>query len=234
MIENLNFFPEYYNIALAKMFGFIEVVTSTPDKKIRWNIVDITLQPLIKQILELIKPKDNNTLMNLIFNPPSRGYSKEIFSPYCQAFKNVLEYQEEREKNGVFRLKISLGKVYRTIEITSETDFQNLAFIILDLFDFDNDHLYEFRFIDNFGQEVVIKHPEMSLDEGKAWVDEFYLKNIPLEEQNSFTFIFDFGDWWEFNILIEKIDEGKRMDDFKLIKSVGKAPEQYPDWDEEW
>jgi len=74
----------------------------------------------------------------------------------------------------------------------------------------------------------------MSLDEGKAWANEFHLKNIPLEEQNSFTFIFDFGDWWEFNIWIEKIEEGKRMDDFKLIKSVGDAPEQYSDYDDEW
>jgi len=234
MIENLNFFPEYYHIALAKMFGFIEITTVTPTNKIRWNIVDITLHPLVKQILELIKPKDDNGLMELIFNPPPRGYTKAIFAPYCQAFNNILVYPKERETNGVFRLKMSLGKVYRTIEITSETDFQTLAAIILDLFDFDNDHLYEFKFIDNFGQEVVIKHGEMSLDEGKAWANEFYLKNIPLEEQNSFTFIFDFGDWWEFNIWIEKIEEGKRMDDFKLIKSVGKAPKQYPDWDEEW
>jgi len=234
MIEDLGFFPEYYNIALAKMFGFIEITTVTPSNKMRWNIIDIKLQPLLKQILELMKPQDDHGLMNLIFNPPSRGYSKEIFAPYCKAFKNILEYQEEREKNGVFRLKISLGKVYRTIEITSETDFQGLASIILELFDFDNDHLYEFKFIDNFGQQAVIKHPEMSLDEGKAWANEFYLKNIPLEEQNRFTFIFDFGDWWEFDIMIEKIEEGKNMDDFKLIKSVGKAPEQYPDWDEEW
>ena len=73
----------------------------------------------------------------------------------------------------------------------------------------------------------------MSLDEGKAWVDDFYLKNIPLEEQNSFTFIFDFGDWWEFDILIEKIEESNCIEGFNLIKSVGKAPEQYPEYDEE-
>jgi len=234
MIENFNYFPEYYNIALAQMFGFIEVVTSVPNKKIRWNIVDIKLQPLVKQILGLIKLKDDKALMNLIFNPPKRGYSKAIFAPYCETFKNILEYPEERETHGVFRLKLSLGKVYRTIDVSSEIDFKNLASIILELFDFDNDHLYEFKFIDNFGQQAVIKHPELSLDEGKAWSNEFCLKNIPLEEQNSFTFIFDFSDWWEFDIFIEKIEEGKHMDDFKLIKSVGESPKQYPDWDEEW
>ncbi|CAA6800397.1 MAG: Unknown protein [uncultured Sulfurovum sp.] len=234
MIENLSFFPEYYNIALAKMFGFVEITTVTPSNKIRWNIIDIKLQPLVKQILERMKPKDDNALIEWIFNPPARGYSKEIFTPYCKAFKNTLDYPEEREKNGLFRLKISLGKVYRTIDVTSEIDFQGLVSILLELFGFDNDHLYEFKFLDNFGQELVIKHPAMSLDEGKAWADEFYLKNIPLKEQNSFTFIFDFGDWWEFDILIEKIDEGKCIEEFKLIKSVGKAPEQYPDYDEEW
>ncbi|MBU1667766.1 plasmid pRiA4b ORF-3 family protein [bacterium] len=234
MIENFNFSPEYYNLALAKMFGFIDIIAITPTKKIRWNIIAIELNPLLKQILELMKPKDDHGLMKLVLNPPLRGYTKEIFSPYCKEFKNILEYQEEREKNGIFRLKISLGKVYRTIDITSEIDFQSLASTILELFDFDNDHLYEFRFIDNFGQQASIRHPENTLDDGKAWVDEFYLKNLPLEEQNSFTFIFDFGDCWEFDILIEKIDEGKNMDDFKLIKSVGKAPKQYPDYDEDW
>jgi len=231
MIERLNFFPEYYNLALAKMFGFIEITTITPNKKVRWNVTDIKLKPLVKQILELIKPKDDE-LMEFIFNPPSRGYSKEIFAPYCQDFKNILEYPKDKEKNGVFRLKISLGKVYRTIDITSEISFASLASTILELFDFDNDHLYEFKFLDNFGQQVSIIHSDIELDGGLAWANEFYLKKLPLEEQNSFKFIFDFGDWWEFDILIEKIDEGKSMDDFKLIKSVGEAPKQYPDYDE--
>ena len=92
--------------------------------------------------------------------------------------------------------------------------------------------MYEFRFLDNFGQQASIKYPEATLDEGKAWADEFYLKNLPLEEQNSFTFIFDFGDWWEFDIFIEKIKEGESIENFELIKSVGEAPEQYPDYDE--
>ncbi len=50
----------------------------------------------------------------------------------------------------------------------------------------------------------------------------------------SFKFIFDFGDWWEFNILIEEIKEGETIDEVKLIKSYGTAPKQYPDYDEEW
>ena len=233
MIENLHFFPEYYNLALSQMFGFIEITTITPTNKVRWNIVDITLKPLVKQILELIKPKGKGGLMQLMFYPPQRGYTKEIFSPYCKTYKQSLVYPKPSDKNGVFRLKISLGKVYRIIDITSETDFQRLASIILELFDFDNDHIYEFRFRDNFGQKASIKHPWVALDEGKAWADEFYLKNLPLQEQNSFTFIYDFGEWWEFNIFIEKIEEGKRIKDFKLIESVGKAPQQYPDY-EEW
>ena len=232
MIENLNFSPEYYNIALSKMFGFIEITTITPTNKMRWNIVDITLNPLLKQIFKLMNPNDETGLMHLIFNPPQRGYTKEIFSPYCKAYKQTLVYSKPNDKNGVFRLKISLGKVYRTIDITSNIDFQSLASIVLELFDFDNDHMYEFRFLDNFGQQSSIIYPEATLDNGKAWADEFYLKNLPLEEQNSFTFIFDFGDWWEFDILIEKIKEGESIENFKLIKSVGKAPEQYPDYDE--
>jgi hypothetical protein len=233
MIENFSFFPAYYNISLSKMFGFIKIVSVSPNKKIRWNIIDIQLNPLVKQILELMKPKNEHALMELIFNPPTRGYIKEIFSPYCKDFKNILKYKKEKDKNGIFRLKVSLGKVYRTIDITSEVNFQGLASTILELFDFDNDHLYEFKFLNSFAQQASIVHPDISLDDGFAWADEFYLKKLPLEEENSFKFIFDFGDSWEFDILIEKIIEGKTIDDFKLIKSVGKAPKQYLDYDEE-
>ena len=233
MIESLSFSPEYYNLALAEMFGFIDISTVTPTKKVRWNIVDIKVKPLVKQILELLKPEDNHMLMQLIFNPPERGYTKDIFNPYCKDYKQTLHYPLTHDKNGIFRLKISLGKVYRTIDISSEVDFENLASIILELFNFDNDHLYEFRFINNFGQKESIKHPEVNLDDGKAWAYKFYLKDLPLEEQNSFTFIFDFGDWWEFDIFIEKIEEGKYIENVKLLKSVGEAPEQYPDY-EEW
>ena len=48
--------------------------------------------------------------------------------------------------------------------------------------------------------------------------------------------IFDFGDWWEFDLKLEKIEpDEKRTDYGAIIESKGLAPEQYPSWeDEDW
>jgi hypothetical protein len=46
--------------------------------------------------------------------------------------------------------------------------------------------------------------------------------------------VFDFGDWWEFNVVLESIDEpDPKLKKAKVIDKKGKAPEQYPDYDEE-
>ena len=233
-IELLDFSPEYYNLALYEMFGFVDIKTRKPKDKNRWNIVDIKVKPLIKKILPLILMGNREILM-LEFNPPELGFFQKIFQPHFKEYKNILEYPKETTTEGVYRLKISLGRVYRTIEINSDTNFESLATDILEQFNFDCDHLYEFKFSDNFGKDRTIKHASMS-EEGDDDLgsDEYCLKNLPLQELESFKFIFDFGDCWEFDILIEKIDKGREIDGIKLVKSHGEAPEQYPDYDEEW
>ena len=52
----------------------------------------------------------------------------------------------------------------------------------------------------------------------------------------SMTYLFDFGDNWEFQVTLEQIDPaGKAPLGPVLIDGRGDAPEQYPSWDEdEW
>ena len=216
------------------MFGFVKIKIKKPKDKNRWNIVDIRVQRFGKKILALTISKYEDIIKSdFIYNSPKLGFLKEVFQPHFQEFKNILEYPKAKEPIiGVYRLKISLGRVYRIIEISSDEKFESLALAILKQFNFDCDHLYEFRFTDNFGIDRTIGH-EM-VDGTDLWVDEYYLKELPLQAFESFKFIFDFGDWWEFDILIEEIKEGESVDDFKLIKSYGTAPEQYPDYNEEW
>lgn len=46
-------------------------------------------------------------------------------------------------------------------------------------------------------------------------------------------FIFDFGDRWEFNIMLESVDENHTINDAgaEFLDKKGEAPKQYPDWD---
>jgi len=235
-LSELTYYPEYYNISLCEMFGFVTIFSMSPKEKNRWNIVDVKVNPLVKQILPLIMMQKREILGFLLFNQPKIGFTQKIFHPYFKEYKKVLKYQKDTStKEGVFRLKVSLGRVYRTLEMDADSTFQSLASDILDEFNFDNDHLYEFRFSDNFGKDRTIKHPYIR-EEGvnDLWADEYLLKNFPLKELESFKFIFDFGDWWEFDILIEKIDESRKIEETKVVKSHGEAPKQYEYYDEDF
>jgi hypothetical protein len=45
------------------------------------------------------------------------------------------------------------------------------------------------------------------------------------------TFLFDFGDNWEFSLVVEAIDTGTvSLAKPKLLKQEGKAPKQYHDY----
>jgi len=233
-LESMNYSPEYYNLALFEMFGFVKIKSLKPKEKNRWNIKEIKVKPLIRKILPLIRIK-KESIITLIYNPPPLGYYQKLFQPHFQEFKNILKYPKAKEPiTGVYRLKISLGRVYHIIEISSDKNFEFLASDILKQFNFDCDHLYEFRFTDNFGNKKSIQHYRMSPDGNNLWVDEYCLKELPLQAFESFKFIFDFGDWWEFDIFIEEIREGESIDEVKLIKSYGTAPKQYPNYEEEW
>ncbi|MBD3793437.1 MAG: hypothetical protein IE889_04660 [Campylobacterales bacterium] len=232
----LDYNPEYSNLALCEMFGFVDIYDLRPKDKNRWNIIDIKVKPLAKKILPLAFGKDEKERMHLLFSELKLGAFQQIFQPYFKEFNAILAYPKEKNTTkGVYQLKVSLGRVYRTIEVDADTTFEHLAFTILEQFTFDCDHLYEFRFIDDFGKNRSIKHPEMREEaDDDLWADVYCLKNLPLQVSENFKFIFDFGDWWEFDILIEKIDESREIKGVKLIKSQGEAPEQYPDYDEEW
>ncbi len=67
---------------------------------------------------------------------------------------------------------------------------------------------------------------------------EYGVAGVPLSalfgQQNSWTFLFDYGDDWMFDV----VDQGTRPAEPKkklpaLIETLGTAPEQYPAWDDE-
>jgi hypothetical protein len=94
---------------------------------------------------------------------------------------------------------------------------------------FDSDHLYEFIYRDRFGAKVEAHHPFM--DEG-PWTTEVRIGDVPLKVGESMRLVYDFGDNWQFDVKLERIDPpNRRMKTPKILEKHGKAPEQYPRWD---
>jgi hypothetical protein len=104
---------------------------------------------------------------------------------------------------------------------------------ILAAYPFDHDPMYQFFYRNRFGVEERVWHPYM--DEG-PWTDDVRVGDVPLAVGQSMTYLVDFGDHWEFEVTLERIeppDEVRRKP--TLLDGQGDPPEQYPNWDgEEW
>ena len=118
--------------------------------------------------------------------------------------------------------------VYRNIEICGNSTLNQLCQIILESFDFIDEHLYEFC-MDN---RIYSEYAYQSDPEGDEPSADITLDEVGLCKGQKFALHYDFGDDWMFTITVSKISEVQG--DFKprIIKAKGSI-QQYPDWDED-
>ena len=159
-----------------------------------------------------------------------KGVLQSLFKPYFPAWERNLELAEREMRPGKYTWHVSIGKPWRRIVVPGDFPLESLAEAILQAFDFDNDHMYHFEFRDERGQRVEIVCPH--IEDAKAWADEVALQELPLAEGDTMTFVFDYGDNWQFTVKLESVtDDDTTLTEAKVVKSSGKAPAQY-DWDE--
>lgn len=64
-------------------------------------------------------------------------------------------------------------------------------------------------------------------------ITQYEIGALPLQPGQSLALLYDFGDSWRFDVKLERIDPpNRRQKKLKILESHGKAPEQYPSWDE--
>ena len=114
-------------------------------------------------------------------------------------------------------------EVYRNIEICGDETLDRLCQIILEAFDFDDDHLYEFC-MDNcmYSENSYQSDPE----EDDAATD-IALDKLKLNKGQKFWLHYDFGDDWMFTITVHKINEVEESFEPRIVKSKGQIL-QYP------
>ena len=161
------------------------------------------------------------------------GVLQSAFQPYVSEWRTIYARPDREERPGTHIFKVTLGGwrvgnrgAWRRLAVPSELSLDSLADAILDAFQFDNDHLYDFRFRDESGKGRIYHHPEM--DEG-PWTTEITVGETGLPVKAEMVFTFDYGDRWEFKVRLERIDYGPdRCLAPQVIESAGEAPEQYP------
>jgi len=120
----------------------------------------------------------------------------------------------------------------RTIRMNQRNSLYDLHMMIQEAFGFDNDHLYEFY----VGKEPLQKTysiPEAMGSEEAESVYETALGKLSPRKGMKFTYLFDFGDSWWFEIKVVKIADGS-VSQPVIVKSKNPAPMQYPMWDMEY
>ena len=135
----------------------------------------------------------------------------------------------KQQETYVISVKMGVG-LYRHIQISSKQTFQMLHLAILEAFDFNNDHAHAFFLDQPWANDHTAIYVDF-MDDAQLFSSKVKLKD-KLELGQKFIYIFDFGDEWTFHCKVNKIVEAP-LNQFKVIKSVGKAPSQYGG-EEEW
>ncbi len=139
--------------------------------------------------------------------------------------KNTISAAPMIEK-GSYLFKVSvLPGVWRKIQLSHLHTLLDLHKAIHDAFNFDDDHLYSF-FMD--ARRYSKNAYESPFSENGLYVDEVNIGKLELYEGQRILYLFDYGDSWEFDIVLEKIENSSPLPvNPKIIEKKDEAPEQY-------
>lgn len=237
-----------HNVALLDLFGFITLRDTKPLKGKGWRLINVEPSAFGSAMMNLVHatnwerglyPQMENEEeevvgLNIVVQAltPTEVLQAEFQDlDLFPAWIKNLQLPDHEAKDGVFIFKVSLKSVWRKIAIPASLTLYNLSSAILNAFNFDNDHLHQFTYKDRKGFQKSIGHPYANEEFS---TDEVLLRDWQINIGDRLTYVFDFGDWWEFDLVLESVDEfDPDLKKAKLIDQKGKAPEQYPDDDEE-
>lgn len=134
-----------------------------------------------------------------------------------------------------FTLRVNhraLPKVWRDIEIAEDQTLEDLHLAIQRAYEWDDDHLYTFFMSGReWDQGSEIGSP---WSETRRHTHQVEMGNLDLKPGMKFLYLFDYGDSHEFDVQILTANPSASKGSYpKVVGQKGKAPPQYPDYDEE-
>ena len=107
----------------------------------------------------------------------------------------------------IYQLKITLRDInppiLRILQVKGNCNLGKLHHYIQGVTEWTDTHLHEYK-IKTSGY-LDIEQMDESMDETDVFDEQKYRLNKLLSEGDSFVYIYDFGDYWEHDILVEKI-----------------------------
>ncbi len=215
-----------FNMSILKMTGLAEFHLEDNNRKIHslkltpWG--QLFLSTCRQGFMDSLKSgeyEDDDEQINLL--PAIKAVRPD--------FQRTFE-QPEPVIAASYVLSVALGnECTRTLKISANHLLDDLAEAILDAFDFDNDHLYHFQYLNEFGADRKIAHPAVDDCDGSTYKTR--LSHLHPVSGMKITFVFDYGDYWEFNIVVMYGSE-ETTSEIMVTERKGEAPEQYPDYED--
>ena len=101
--------------------------------------------------------------------------------------------------------------IWRRFEVPDTLTFWELHFVLQILFDWESSHLFEFRqgrgSTNDFltGSPPVLPGDEDNMPEWQLDPRETTLDDVLTKPKDKLTYVYDFGDYWEHELVVEKV-----------------------------
>jgi hypothetical protein len=122
----------------------------------------------------------------------------------------------------IYQFKITLKDIrppiWRRVLVSSDITLQGMSDIIIRAMGWENSHLSSFEIL---GLSFFI-HRESALELGGLLMSEYRLSELFLEEKKKARYIYDFGDYWDHEVVLEKILEPEAGSKHKARCIAGK------------
>jgi len=224
----LRYMLGWHNLGLLELFGLISVRHGPPEPGKGWRIERIDRTPLGDALLALLRARFFGDIGDVLQLEAEEkvpfGVLQPALQPYFPEWRNNLSVPEWAFREGTHVFKVSWGWMWRRIAIPAGHTLDALASAILDAVAFSHDHLYEFTYQNRSGVLERVSHPDV--EEG-PWTSDVLVGDVPLRVGQTMTYVFDFGDWWEFDVTLERVDPGMGIEKPVVLEKHGEPPEQY-------
>jgi len=131
------------------------------------------------------------------------------------------------------RLALDYCAIYRRVSVPSYYTFRQLSNVILTVFDWLDYHIHEFIVEQKEGRILILQmdeDPDRLLDGERVNMELKLEQFVSIDEVFSkepikISYIYDLGDYWEHNIILEKITETEEMLPYYLEGKGERPPE---------
>ena len=215
-----------FNLSILKMAGMAEFQLEDSNREIHF----LKVTPWGQLFLNACRQGFINSLKGGQYED---DYQQINLLPAIKAIRPDVQKTLEQPEPVIaasYVLSVALGsQCTRTLKVSADHLLEDLAEAILDAFDFDCDHLYHFQYLSPLGADRMIGHP--AVDFCDAFVTETRLRQLEPVPGMKITFVFDYGDNWEFDIVVMHGSK-ESTSDIQVIERKGEAPEQYPEYED--